>query len=141
MRYRRVAGFTGVLLVIGLGFIVIGSLAIAASAFDPQPVAPAMIAAREPGRSDCPCHVTSQRRGVHLRLEPGPPDAPLALAPLTTSKAPERDEPPGEWDARNFLLQTASAARRRPLSRLWSAETETALWVNDPTVVGSTSRS
>jgi hypothetical protein len=64
------------------------------------------------------------------------PDLPLARLDRPADRSVVRQDLRGQGDLRTFLRESASAALRHP-----SPDTQTEIWLNNPSSIGSTSPS
>ena len=118
MHRRRTPGTADGLLVFGLAVCMIGLVAVTSALEDPGVVG-------RPGGHGAPAAVSPDRR--------------LASSVASSGRRLERDDRRERGDARLYLREAAAAAHRRARPGPEQGETRSALWINAPGSIGSTS--
>jgi hypothetical protein len=140
MRHRPTVGITDGFLVVGLTLGVIGLLTVASGLHEPfeeaQPSVVWPITLVVSTRATATPIAAAVACRCEMTLVKG---RRLTTPASRTGNLIERDELRGQGDVRDYLQGAAAVAHRYPWAGPWRGETQTAMVVNAPASIGSTS--
>jgi hypothetical protein len=134
---RIADGLTGIALTVGVGVVGVVLVAGIDATGVAAPRTFPTIAAPSEDRGVCPCGVL--HRGAIDAVAVRDDWSQSDLLPLPDGGRMDRIPPTSQGDARAYLQEAASAARRRRSPGPGRGEVQTALWINAPAFAGNTS--